>query len=133
MCIIYIDNSLLLSRSDNPGYWLMHCHMEIHNVLGMALVFKEGELEEMPDFQNTLHGLNKTNEKNPDRVHLSESVLPQDSPNSQHLLKDTVIAGFTYTSDFIAITIFDVLIVIQLGPSKNKQIPNAFNCVTRRI
>lgn len=26
----------------------MHCHMEFHNLLGMALIVKEGEVEEMP-------------------------------------------------------------------------------------
>ena len=26
-------------RTDNPGYWLMHCHMELHAQEGMAIVF----------------------------------------------------------------------------------------------
>ena len=28
-------------RSDNPGYWLFHCHNEIHQREGMALVIRE--------------------------------------------------------------------------------------------
>ncbi|CAL1527062.1 unnamed protein product [Lymnaea stagnalis] len=28
-------------KADNPGLWLMHCHIELHNTDGMALVFNE--------------------------------------------------------------------------------------------
>ncbi|KAJ2734444.1 ferroxidase fet3 [Coemansia sp. BCRC 34962] len=28
-------------RADNPGVWLLHCHMDIHFVLGMAMTFVE--------------------------------------------------------------------------------------------
>jgi L-ascorbate oxidase len=24
--------------ADNPGYWLLHCHLEIHTKLGMGLI-----------------------------------------------------------------------------------------------
>lgn len=30
------------------GYWLFHCHIEFHAEIGMALIFKVGENEEMP-------------------------------------------------------------------------------------
>lgn len=33
--------------ADNPGYWLFHCHIEFHAEVGMALVFKVGEHEQM--------------------------------------------------------------------------------------
>lgn len=29
--------------SDNPGYWLFHCHIEVHVEQGMAILFKIGE------------------------------------------------------------------------------------------
>ena len=28
-------------RSDNPGYWLFHCHNEIHRSGGMSLIIRE--------------------------------------------------------------------------------------------
>ncbi|XP_078662977.1 uncharacterized protein LOC144906507 [Branchiostoma floridae x Branchiostoma belcheri] len=28
--------------ADNPGWWFMHCHIEIHQVEGMAMMVKEG-------------------------------------------------------------------------------------------
>ncbi|XP_029167358.1 laccase-1-like isoform X1 [Nylanderia fulva] len=34
--------------ADNPGYWLFHCHIEFHAEIGMALIFKVGEHEDMP-------------------------------------------------------------------------------------
>ena len=42
-------------RSDNPGYWLSHCHMEIHQREGMALAIREGvdKIMEPPDEMET--------------------------------------------------------------------------------
>ncbi|XP_026470768.1 laccase-2-like [Ctenocephalides felis] len=40
--------TILRFYADNPGYWLFHCHIEFHVELGMALVFKVGEDDEMP-------------------------------------------------------------------------------------
>ena len=28
--------------SDNPGYWFLHCHIEVHQLEGMGVVIKEG-------------------------------------------------------------------------------------------
>ncbi|XP_057293169.1 LOW QUALITY PROTEIN: uncharacterized protein LOC130621834 [Hydractinia symbiolongicarpus] len=30
-------------RSDNPGRWFMHCHIEVHSLNGMAMVLSEAE------------------------------------------------------------------------------------------
>ena len=27
-------------RADNPGFWIMHCHIDFHNHEGMALVLQ---------------------------------------------------------------------------------------------
>ena len=27
--------------SDNPGYWFLHCHIEVHQLQGMALIVNE--------------------------------------------------------------------------------------------
>jgi hypothetical protein len=32
----------LLFEVDNPGYWMFHCHLDFHNEIGMALVFRDG-------------------------------------------------------------------------------------------
>ena len=29
-------------RSDNPGVWAFHCHIESHFYMGMGVVFEEG-------------------------------------------------------------------------------------------
>ncbi|VDI32148.1 Hypothetical predicted protein [Mytilus galloprovincialis] len=34
--------------ADNPGYWYFHCHIELHNVDGMALVLQEGNRIQVP-------------------------------------------------------------------------------------
>lgn len=35
-------------QTDNPGFWLMHCHLEAHMDIGMAVVLQVGEISEQP-------------------------------------------------------------------------------------
>lgn len=39
--------TVLRFYADNPGYWLFHCHIEFHAEVGMSLVFKVGDHEDM--------------------------------------------------------------------------------------
>ena len=41
--------------ADNPGVWLLHCHIDWHTVMGMAVVFVEGDPTDLsPPPRNTL-------------------------------------------------------------------------------
>ena len=40
--------TLLRLKADNPGYWIMHCHMSWHSHIGMAVVFKVGQQSDIP-------------------------------------------------------------------------------------
>lgn len=35
-------------KACNPGYWLMHCHLEYHMHTGMTLTIKVGSFVDMP-------------------------------------------------------------------------------------
>ena len=35
-------------KSDNPGYWYLHCHIEVHQLQGMAIIINEAEDEQFP-------------------------------------------------------------------------------------
>ena len=35
-------------QSDNPGYWYLHCHIEVHQLQGMAIIINEAEDEQFP-------------------------------------------------------------------------------------
>lgn len=35
-------------KADNPGFWFVHCHMEPHQISGMALILQEGDVGQMP-------------------------------------------------------------------------------------
>ncbi|XP_071085419.1 uncharacterized protein [Haliotis cracherodii] len=35
-------------HADNPGFWLMHCHIDFHQSIGMGLIVQVGELNQMP-------------------------------------------------------------------------------------
>ncbi|XP_046822768.1 laccase-1-like [Vespa crabro] len=39
--------TILRFYADNPGYWLFHCHIEFHAEIGMSLIFKVGNHEDM--------------------------------------------------------------------------------------
>lgn len=34
--------------ADNPGIWLMHCHIDFHAEVGMAVIIKVGEYHQIP-------------------------------------------------------------------------------------
>ena len=38
---------VLRFRSDNIGYWFLHCHIEVHQAEGMSLILKEGSDEDI--------------------------------------------------------------------------------------
>ncbi|XP_062605180.1 uncharacterized protein LOC134266971 [Saccostrea cucullata] len=38
---------VLRLKADNPGFWFMHCHIEIHQIAGMAVLFQEGDVSDM--------------------------------------------------------------------------------------
>ncbi|KAK3085316.1 hypothetical protein FSP39_001371 [Pinctada imbricata] len=38
---------VLRMMSSNPGFWFMHCHIEIHQIAGMALILQEGDISDM--------------------------------------------------------------------------------------
>lgn len=38
--------------ADNPGFWLLHCHIESHSDSGMVLMFKVGESKDLPTKPN---------------------------------------------------------------------------------
>ncbi|KAI7815129.1 laccase [Rhyzopertha dominica] len=40
--------TILRFHASNPGYWLFHCHIEFHVEVGMGLIFKVGEHDQMP-------------------------------------------------------------------------------------
>ena len=43
-------------KSDNPGQWFLHCHIEVHQLEGMALIINEAQdkqkLLQLPDNLN---------------------------------------------------------------------------------
>ncbi|XP_064087026.1 LOW QUALITY PROTEIN: uncharacterized protein LOC135201744 [Macrobrachium nipponense] len=41
--------TIIRFKADNPGYWLLHCHLLFHSEAGMNLVIKAGEDKDMPE------------------------------------------------------------------------------------
>jgi FtsP/CotA-like multicopper oxidase with cupredoxin domain len=39
---------VLRFKADNPGWWVMHCHIMVHHMGGMALGIRIGEHDQMP-------------------------------------------------------------------------------------
>lgn len=61
--------------ANNPGFWIFHCHIEFHVEVGMALIFKVGDYNQMPPLpkgfptcSNYLPSLNDNNNVKPEKV-----------------------------------------------------------------
>ena len=39
-------------KADNPGYWFLHCHIEVHQLEGMGVIIRAGERQEHQDIPN---------------------------------------------------------------------------------
>ncbi|XP_021372423.1 uncharacterized protein LOC110462667 [Mizuhopecten yessoensis] len=35
-------------KAVNPGFWFFHCHIEIHQITGLALILQVGDVDQMP-------------------------------------------------------------------------------------
>ncbi|XP_030837936.1 laccase-4-like [Strongylocentrotus purpuratus] len=46
--------TILRFKADNPGWWLFHCHMDVHLELGMAVVFHVGDDRDLPPPPSTM-------------------------------------------------------------------------------
>ena len=44
--------AVLRFRSDNPGLWLLHCHIEIHVAQGMSIIIQSGTNDEIRNLVN---------------------------------------------------------------------------------
>ncbi|KAI4317234.1 hypothetical protein L6164_025123 [Bauhinia variegata] len=51
-------------RTDNPGVWAFHCHIESHFYMGMGVVFEEG-IERIGDLPSSIMGCGHTKTSNP--------------------------------------------------------------------
>lgn len=34
--------------ADNPGFWMIHCHLDTHSDTGMMMILKVGESQDLP-------------------------------------------------------------------------------------
>ncbi|KAG5870500.1 hypothetical protein JTB14_006832 [Gonioctena quinquepunctata] len=39
--------TIIRFHATNPGYWILHCHLEFHAEMGMAMLFQVGEKSDM--------------------------------------------------------------------------------------
>ncbi|KAM0737216.1 L-ascorbate oxidase [Formica fusca] len=87
-------------HANNPGYWLFHCHIEFHAEIGMALIFKVGEDEEMPPVPRNFpkcgdwKQMDDQNEDNSETTTISTTIAGKESKENnrvmdaiEHLLK----------------------------------------------
>ncbi|XP_021372420.1 L-ascorbate oxidase-like [Mizuhopecten yessoensis] len=44
--------TVIRMKADNPGFWFFHCHIEIHQITGMALILQVGDVDQMPPTPN---------------------------------------------------------------------------------
>lgn len=71
--------------ANNPGFWLLHCHIEFHVEVGMALIFKVGDYSQMAPLPRnfpTCSGFMPSDDREP----MQDSSSPARSAVSQVLV-----------------------------------------------
>lgn len=77
--------------SDNPGYWFLHCHIEVHQLEGMALIvneaFEQQQLLTVPDYVNKCGDVTLTmgeyEAQNPSKQQMQFKVADEESHQSK--------------------------------------------------
>ncbi|XP_063427005.1 uncharacterized protein LOC134710560 [Mytilus trossulus] len=91
--------------ADNPGYWYMHCHIELHNVDGMALILQEGARSDMPKPADDMHFCGNSNN--------NQTIKPQTVLNNvvENLLVDAEEKGLTTESKVSVSSLVGTIVV----------------------
>ncbi len=82
-------------KSNNIGYWFLHCHIEVHQAEGMSMIIQEGSHGDISELATS----------NKDDINLCEKGFDKSILNKANL-------NFNNNSllVFILLTIFNVLI-----------------------
>ncbi|XP_070151439.1 uncharacterized protein [Polyergus mexicanus] len=103
-------------HANNPGYWLFHCHIEFHAEIGMALIFKVGEDEEMPSVPRNFpkcgdwKQMDDQNEDNSETTTISTTTAGKESKENNRVM-DAIEHLLRY------MTYFEQLLKLQMTSS----------------
>ncbi|XP_015430718.1 PREDICTED: laccase-like [Dufourea novaeangliae] len=78
-------------HANNPGYWLFHCHIEFHAEVGMSLIFKVGEHEDMPPVPRDFPSCGDWRSKTPQNVESPNSVSSSATKNRTNETSNTAM------------------------------------------
>ncbi|KAK3087150.1 hypothetical protein FSP39_002348 [Pinctada imbricata] len=81
-------------RADNPGFWFMHCHVETHAQLGMALVLQVGEPDDLPPIPDVSGDIKIQNFK--ESVDNYGDISSQESGGSRETLRTSEYTEVIY-------------------------------------
>ena len=90
-------------QADNPGYWFLHCHIEVHQLEGMAVIIKEYPDNKHP---SAPAGINNVGDYPTNRI-----TNPNNGNNSENPLFKILTGIFVFLS-FILIVILIIIICI---------------------
>ncbi|CAL7934818.1 unnamed protein product [Xylocopa violacea] len=79
-------------HANNPGYWLFHCHIEFHAEVGMSLIFKVGEHEDMVPIPRNFPFCGNWQ---PEGTHLEQTAVNVSSNND--VTKNPIEAEYSIT------------------------------------
>ncbi|XP_033096094.1 uncharacterized protein LOC117100492 isoform X2 [Anneissia japonica] len=84
---------ILRVHADNPGWWLLHCHIEQHTELGMALVLHVGEDIDLPTAPAELPQCGSWTPQSEGKVTAPDLVVETSHPGDQIEDNDESTAG----------------------------------------
>ena len=89
--------------ADNPGYWFLHCHIEVHQLEGMAIVIREYSDSEQPAAPP---GINNVGEYPPTYVNMNNMNNQNNMNNGGgygHYMTTNVWLNITFVFIFVSV------------------------------
>ena len=111
--------------ADNPGYWFLHCHIESHQLEGMAVVINETEAEQNPppDGMPTCGNFQWTVEEFTEKQKFSPNENKQ-SHNGLKIAVGAAVSAAVGAAVIIVIIIFWVLCLFRVRQRRYSLVPN---------
>lgn len=94
--------------ANNPGFWLFHCHIDFHVEVGMAIVFKVGDYNQMRPLPKNFPTCYNYKVDNMDDHHQHHMNRPSDSMSIHYQQRQLTISVASTT---IVISLFMIVMM----------------------
>ncbi|KAK2575713.1 hypothetical protein KPH14_012102 [Odynerus spinipes] len=123
--------TVLRFYADNPGYWLFHCHIEFHAEIGMSLIFKVGDHEDMQPIPRNFPRCGDWKPSIEEKPVKNESLITSTATPAQETSTVDLNENDVQQSNALKLSIMKLLPIIlkDLGVSSSSSSPVLSTCL----